>query len=68
MRLYRGNRRAYARNLLWVEREEYWPHLLTHNCVIRRTVEDVCAIAGWDFEIYRTAVAFDSPWLLDGAA
>jgi len=68
VRLHRGNRRDYARQMLWGERENYWPHLLVHDCLIRRTVEDVCLIAGWDFELYRVAVAFDAGWLLDGVA
>jgi len=67
VKLHRGNRRQYARDLLWLHREDYWPHLLIHSCVIRSTVEYVCDIADWDFEIYRTAVAFDAPWMLDGA-
>jgi hypothetical protein len=30
-------------------------------------VEETCRIADWDWDRYRTAVAFDSAWLLDGA-
>ena len=67
MRLYRGNRLAYIRHILWSEREVFWPHLLVHDCAIHRIVRDLCPAAGWEWEVYRTAVAFDAPWLLEGA-
>jgi len=67
MRLHRGNRRDYAREMLWRSREDFWPHLLVHDCLVRRLVEETCRIADWNWDLYRTAVAFDSAWLLDGA-
>lgn len=67
MRLSDRNRREYARNMLWTHREDYWPHLMQHGCVVKGAVRVACDTAGWDFHTYVTAVAFDAPWLLDGA-